>query len=240
MALVDAAGRRLAAGDPPWLRRCPVWLRLLFTPVSPTFGFWLRGAIRDHEPDVLHLHLPNVSAFWALLLPSAWRLPWVVHWHSDVEPSRFKPLLRLAYPFYAIFERALLDRASVVIPTSAEYLEASVPLGAVREKCRVVPLGLDPARLPDVEAGSGDEALVMAANNKPDCVTMDVNMPGMSGFETAQLMLARDPDIRIVMLTANIQESSRQVAASLRLNFVAKPVTESSLTLALDFLLATS
>lgn len=90
------------------------------------------------------------------------------------------------------------------------------------------------------EAGSGDEALVMAANNKPDCVTMDVNMPGMSGFETAQLMLARDPDIRIVMLTANIQESSRQVAASLRLNFVAKPVTESSLTLALDFLLATS
>lgn len=88
------------------------------------------------------------------------------------------------------------------------------------------------------EAGSGDEALVMAAKDKPDFVTMDVNMPGMSGFETAQLMLARDSDIRIVMLTANIQESSRQVAASLRLNFVAKPVTEASLTLALNFLLA--
>ena len=89
------------------------------------------------------------------------------------------------------------------------------------------------------EAVSGDEALVMAASDKPDYVTMDVNMPGMSGFETAQLMLARDADIRIVMLTANIQESSRQVAASLRLNFVAKPVTEASLTLALNFLLAT-
>ena len=90
------------------------------------------------------------------------------------------------------------------------------------------------------EAGSGDEALIMAADDKPDFVTMDVNMPGMSGFETAQLMLARDGDIRIVMLTANIQESSRQVAASLRLNFVAKPVTEASLTLALNFLLATA
>ena len=90
------------------------------------------------------------------------------------------------------------------------------------------------------EAGSGDEALVMAADDKPDFVTMDVNMPGMSGFETAQLMLARDGDIRIVMLTANIQESSRQVAASLRLNFVAKPVTEASLTLTLNFLLATA
>lgn len=89
------------------------------------------------------------------------------------------------------------------------------------------------------EAGSGDEALVMAAQEKPDFVTMDVNMPGICGFEAAQLMLARDPDIRIVMLTANIQESSRQVAASLRLNFVAKPVTEASLTQALNFLLTT-
>jgi len=89
------------------------------------------------------------------------------------------------------------------------------------------------------EASSGDEALVMAAADTPDFVTMDVNMPGMSGFETAQLMLVRNPSIRIVMLTANIQESSRQVAASLRLNFVAKPVTEASLRLALDHLLAT-
>lgn len=87
------------------------------------------------------------------------------------------------------------------------------------------------------EAGSGDEALVMAANDPPDYVTMDVNMPGMSGFETAQLMLLRDPNIRIVMLTANIQEGSRQLAASMRLNFVAKPATESSLQQALDYML---
>lgn len=87
------------------------------------------------------------------------------------------------------------------------------------------------------EAGSGDEALVMAAGSPPDFVTMDVNMPGLSGYETAQMMLLRGPDIRIVVLTANIQESSRQVAASLRLNFVAKPATEASLQLALDHLL---
>lgn len=88
------------------------------------------------------------------------------------------------------------------------------------------------------EAASGDEALVMAAKDQPDFVTMDVNMPGMSGFETAQLMLMRSPDIRVVILTANIQEGSRQAAASLRLNFVAKPATESSLQQALDYLLA--
>ena len=90
------------------------------------------------------------------------------------------------------------------------------------------------------EAGSGDEALVMAVDDQPDYVTMDVNMPGMSGFETAQLMLLRDPNIRIVMLTANIQEGSRQLAASMRLNFVAKPATEISLQQALDFMLLSS
>ena len=87
------------------------------------------------------------------------------------------------------------------------------------------------------EVASGDEALVLAAQAPPDFVTMDVNMPGMSGYETAQLMLLSGQHIRIVVLTANIQESSRQVAASLRLNFVAKPATEASLQLALDHLL---
>lgn len=90
------------------------------------------------------------------------------------------------------------------------------------------------------EAASGDEAVVMSAQNSPDFVTMDVNMPGMSGFETAQLMLVRNPGIRIVMLTANIQESSRQVAASLQLSFVAKPATEHSLQQALDHLVGTA
>ena len=89
------------------------------------------------------------------------------------------------------------------------------------------------------EAASGDEALHMAVQERPDFVTMDVNMPGMSGFEAAQMLHARDPSIRIVMLTANIQESSRQVAASLHLNFVAKPVTEASLQTALDYLTRT-
>ena len=88
------------------------------------------------------------------------------------------------------------------------------------------------------EAGSGDEAIGMAANDPPHFVTMDVNMPGMSGFETAQLMLLRNPEIRIVMLTANIQEGSRQMAASMQIKFVAKPATEASLQQALDHLVA--
>ncbi|MBK8321744.1 MAG: glycosyltransferase [Betaproteobacteria bacterium] len=156
MVLVHDGGGRLEGGDPAWLRRCPVWLQLVFTPLSPTFGLWLRRAIREHDPEVLHLHVPNVSAFWALLLPSAWRLPWVVHWHSDVESSRFKVSLRLLYPFYRVLETALLDRAACIVSTSREYLEASGPLAPWREKCHVVALGMDPDRLPDVDAREGE------------------------------------------------------------------------------------
>jgi glycosyltransferase involved in cell wall biosynthesis len=156
MVLVHESRRRPGGGDPPWLRRCPVWLRLVFTPVSPAFGLWLHRAIRDHDPEVLHLHVPNVSAFWALLLPSAWRLPWVVHWHSDVEASRFKLSLKLLYPFYRVLETALLDRAACIVCTSREYLEASAALASWREKCHVVALGMDPDRLPNVDASQGE------------------------------------------------------------------------------------
>jgi len=147
-ALVHGDGRQ-HAGDPPWLMRCPVWLRLFFAPISPAFPFWLARAIRRYKPDVLHIHLPNVSAFWALLLPSALRLPWVVHWHADVELSRSS--LRLAYPHYHMFERAVLERAEVVIVSSGEYLTASAPLRPWRDKCEVIPLGVDRTRLPDID-----------------------------------------------------------------------------------------
>lgn len=150
--IVHDDGRAASAGDPPWLLRVPVWVRLLFTPISPPFPSWLHRAIASGSPDVLHLHMPNASVFWALLLPRARALPWVVHWHSDVEPSKFKLSLRLAYPFYRIFERAVLERAECIIATSARYLDASRPLRQWRHKCHVVPLGVAPERLPEVDA----------------------------------------------------------------------------------------
>lgn len=88
-----------------------------------------------------------------------------------------------------------------------------------------------------LDAGSGDEAIGIAKDAKPDFVTMDVNMPGINGFEAAKQLLEMDAKVRIVMLTANIQESSRNEAASLRLHFVAKPATEASLQQTLNLLI---
>ena len=130
--------------DPPWLRRVAVQLNLIYTPMALGFRPALKKAIRHIQPQVLHLHLPNVSAFWALTLISAHNIPWVVHWHSDVVVSRQHLALRLAYLLYRPFEQALLERAERIIVTSLPYLYASEPLQRWQHKCVVVPLGIRP------------------------------------------------------------------------------------------------
>lgn len=156
--LVHAEPRSDHSDDPPWLLRCPVWLRLIFAPISPRFYFWLRRVVRRFQPDVIHLHMPNLSAFWALLVPGARRIPWVIHWQSDVVPSARKLALRIAYPHYRIFERAMLERADGVVVSSPQYLEGSRALAPWRDKCHVIPLGIDPRRLPEVQ-GAETEGL---------------------------------------------------------------------------------
>lgn len=130
------------AGDPPWLTRVPVQAHLIHAPIALGFPAALARALRRLRPQVLHLHLPNNSAFWALTLAEARAIPWVVHWHSDVVVSRIRRLVAAAYYVYRPFEQALLQHAARVIVTSPPYLDASEPLQAWRGKCAVIPLGL--------------------------------------------------------------------------------------------------
>ncbi len=123
--------------------------KALFTPISPSFAWRLGQTIREFRPDVLHLHVPNVSAFWALTSRCARRLPWVVQWQSDVIASSYNRRLAAAYRIYRVAEQRLLARADAVIVSSPPYLESSQPLAPWRHKCRVIPLGLDRRRLPD-------------------------------------------------------------------------------------------
>ncbi len=145
--LVHAGAGEGGVADPSWLRRVPVLANVAFAPIAPGFFGALRRAIADFQPDYLHIHMPNLSAFFALFLPSARRLPWVIHWHSDVLASKHSFLLRLLYPLYRPFERALLERATLIICTSRQYLDSSQPLAAFQEKCAVVPLGIDLTRM---------------------------------------------------------------------------------------------
>jgi CheY-like chemotaxis protein len=78
------------------------------------------------------------------------------------------------------------------------------------------------------EAGNADEALALAKSELPDFVSMDVNMPGANGFEVVEQLRGIGSTALVVMLTANIQQSSRDRAASLGVQFVQKPATEAA------------
>ena len=141
--------------------RTGTWTRLLFTPISPGFPWHFRRMIRSFKPDILHLHMPNPSVFWALLLPTARSIPWVVHWHADVITSEQGWPLKLFYKLYRPFEQAVLKRAQAVIATSLPYRNSSKPLKPWIDKCHVVPLGVDIMRFTgvvDPVAGEGSSA----------------------------------------------------------------------------------
>ena len=85
------------------------------------------------------------------------------------------------------------------------------------------------------EACNGDEALQIVAEECPDYISMDVNMPGISGLETAGRIRLHHPAARITLCTANIQESTREAAARAGVHFVAKPITTQSVADAIAF-----
>ena len=61
-------------------------------------------------------------------------------------------------------------------------------------------------QLPGVEviaqAGDGPEALRVIAEQSPDLVMLDVQMPGLTGFEVAQRLAESAPDSHLVFVTA--------------------------------------
>lgn len=86
-----------------------------------------------------------------------------------------------------------------------------------------------------IEAASGDAAIGMVTPDAPDFITMDVNMPGISGFEAVERIRQTNQQVRIVVLTANIQESSREKANQLGVKFVQKPATLAAVQQAVDY-----
>ena len=62
----------------------------------------------------------------------------VLHWHSDILSQ--KALLR----FYLSIQNWLIKRADTIVGTTPVYLAESPYLQGVQEKCRCIPIGIEP------------------------------------------------------------------------------------------------
>lgn len=93
------------------------------------------------EADIVHVHSPYPLGEAANWLWGRAHATVITH-HSDVVRQRL--LLR----FHGPILRRVLRAADAIIVTSPRYLETSSWLQPVRERCTVVPLGIDLARFP--------------------------------------------------------------------------------------------
>jgi two-component system chemotaxis response regulator CheY len=97
--------------------------------------------------------------------------------------------------------------------------------------------------LPDVEfvgaARNGVEALEMHALLKPTLVTMDLTMPEMDGAECVATLVARDPGLRILVISALADKLTAIEAIEKGASgFLCKPFTDRQLNDALRKLIA--
>jgi rhamnosyl/mannosyltransferase len=85
---------------------------------------------------LVHIHVPNPAAVLAYLA-SGHRGPLVITYHSDTVKQKvlgrmFEPLLNAA-----------LRRSAAIIATSPNYLATSPVLQVFRDRCQVIPYGID-------------------------------------------------------------------------------------------------
>jgi len=189
--------------DPTWLVRVPVQAQWIYAPIALGFRKALAGAIERFRPDVLHLHMPNNAVFWTLTLPAAGRLPWVVHWHSDVLVGQSPAALRIAYRVYRPFEQGVLERAERIIATSPPYLQASEALRPWRDKCAVVPLGLcidteapDQRAAPAARATASQPLQLLAIGRLAHYKGFDTLIRAVAPMADVELQIVGDGEMR--------------------------------------------
>jgi len=76
-------------------------------------------------------------------------------------------------------------------------------------------------------ASSGEEGIQLYEQHKPDLVTMDVNMPGISGIDALKKIRYVDKDANILMLTSRGDEGV--VAQSIKYGakgYILKPLNQ--------------
>jgi FixJ family two-component response regulator len=84
--------------------------------------------------------------------------------------------------------------------------------------------------------GSAEEFLNSVDGRKPDCLVLDVRLPGMSGFELQHYLVARKCKVPVIFMTAHgYDERARSDASSAwTVACLTKPFSEDELLGAVD------
>jgi two-component system chemotaxis response regulator CheY len=85
-----------------------------------------------------------------------------------------------------------------------------------------------------LEAANGEEAVKLYAQEKPDLVLLDVNMPKVDGLEALKQIRELDPDALIVMLTSLTTRGAVETALERgAVNYIRKDTPKDEITKAI-------
>jgi glycosyltransferase involved in cell wall biosynthesis len=123
--------------------RLAIQMTLAGAPICPSMAWKIRRA----PADLVHVHLPNPAGVIATLASGRTRNV-IATWHSDVVRQR-----RLARVFEPI-QRRFLRRCAAIIATSPDYVDSSPTLARLRDRCHVIPYGIEVADYQTADAGA--------------------------------------------------------------------------------------
>jgi DNA-binding response OmpR family regulator len=85
------------------------------------------------------------------------------------------------------------------------------------------------------EAASGMAALESFSVEAPNLVMLDLTMEDLSGFEVLRRLRELDPEVRVIVVSADIQRSTESLAAAAGARaFLPKPTDPDALLAAVD------
>lgn len=109
-----------------------------------SFSFFRQFRKMSKNADAVHINVPFPLADAALML-SGYKGKVVVSWHSDIVKQK-----KLMF-FYRPFMMYLLKRADLILVATEGHIEGSDVLPQFREKCRVLPYGIEPDKYLSIE-----------------------------------------------------------------------------------------
>ena len=84
--------------------------------------------------------------------------------------------------------------------------------------------------------GSAEEFLRAGPGRRPDCLILDIRMPGMNGLELQSLLSVSDPDLPVIFITAHALDGevrARALAAG-AVDYLLKPLREDEVLKAIN------
>ena len=113
------------------------WINISRQALSLSYFSTMHKALKEFQPDVIQFHWANPFPAAVLLTMIPKRVKLIIHWHMDIIKQKH------IYPLIKPIEKKLLERADMVVVTSPQYRDGSVPLQPHKDKVRIVPNAMD-------------------------------------------------------------------------------------------------